>query len=187
MMELTPYSQLIEFETAKHPGNPPIHLWHPDKLGQVDIKITANGEWIHEGGIIKRQRLARLFASVLRLEADGQYYLVTPVEKCRIEVEDVPFMAILLEVSGSGSDQTLSFTTNMGETVVADPDHEIRFVFSETDEPSPYIMVRDGLEARLNRNVYYQLADLMVSEVIKGQSWLGVWSEGDFFKVLSND
>ena len=130
-----------------------------------------------------RQRLVRLFSTVLRKEGD-EHFLVTPVEKCRITVEDAPFQAVLLENSGSDKKQRLTFTTDMAEQVVADESHPIRFDIDETSgEPSPYVMVSDGLEAKLVRSVYYQLADLVVDETVDAEDWLGVWISGIFFKM----
>ena len=140
------------------------------------------------GTPIERQRLVRLFSTVLRREDDGEYYLVTPVEKCRIRVEDAPFQAILMQVTGDGRRQVLSFTTNVADEVIAGPSHAIRVdVDPATDQPSPYLLVRDGLEALISRNVYYQLVDLLVCEQVDGEDWLGVWSQGKFFKFIRND
>ncbi|MDH5737426.1 MAG: DUF1285 domain-containing protein [Gammaproteobacteria bacterium] len=160
---------------------PPVHLWHPESVGDIDIRIDRHGQWWHEGALIERQRLVRLFSTVLRRDEDGEYYLVTPVEKCRIQVEDVPFQAILLEIEGLADQQQLYITTNVADRVLVDTSHPLRFEFDPiTEEPSPYVLVRDGLEARLVRSVYYQLAALCVERA----SWLGVWSAGHFFRLL---
>ena len=129
--------------------------------------------------------MVRLFSTVLRREADDHYYLVTPVEKCRIQVEDVPFQAILMSIQSAGEAQTISFTTNVADEVMLDDDHPLRIeTDSETDEPSPYILVRDRLEARLNRNVFYQLVDAAVEREVEGETLLGVWSSGTFFRLM---
>jgi len=129
--------------------------------------------------------MVRLFSTVLRREEDDHYYLVTPVEKCRIQVEDVPFHAILMNIRSPGESQTITFTTNVADEVLLDSDHPLRIeTDAETEEPSPYILIRDRLEARLNRSVYYQLADAAIEREIEGETWLGVWSTGIFFKLM---
>lgn len=181
MTESAPYSLLAELEKVKSKEPPPIHLWHPDKITDIDMEIKKDGSWFYLGTPITRQRLVRLFSTVLRKESDGHYYLVTPVEKSRIKVEDVPFLAISMDVKGEGEDQILTFTTNMADEVVVDENHPLRFEFDpQTEEPSPYVMVRDSLEAKLARSVYYHLANLCIEK----QHYLGVWSSGIFFKLL---
>ena len=179
-----PYSLLTALENVKGKDLPPVHLWQPDNVRDIDLVIQKDGTWMYMGTPIKRRRLVHLFSTVLRKEGD-EFYLVTPVEKCRITVEDAPFQAVLLDEEGAGQTQTLYFTTDMAERIRADKEHPLRFeIDQKTSEPSPYIMVRNGLEARLNRNVYYQIADLVVSEVVDDESWLGVWSAGSFFKLM---
>ncbi len=183
MAEHAPYSLLAELEKVKGKGRPPIHLWHPDNVKDIDMVIRKDGTWMYMGSPITRQRLVHLFSTVL-LKEEGEYFLVTPVEKCRITVEDVPFQAVLLENIGQGKNQKLTFTTDMAEQVTADESHALRFeINSDTGEPAPYIMVRDDLEAKLTRSVYYQTADLVVSEQIDNETWLGIWSAGTFFKI----
>lgn len=186
MVEHAPYKLLAELEKVKDKGLPPVHLWHPENVSEIDMLIQADGTWMYMGTPITRQRLVRLFSTVLRREGD-EYYLVTPVEKCRISVEDVPFQAVMLENSGIGQDQTLSFTTDMADKVVADEDHPIRFVIdAQSGEPSPYVRVRDGLDAKMVRSVYYQLADLVATEKLGDEDWFGVWSKRRFFKIQEN-
>ncbi|MCB1692782.1 MAG: DUF1285 domain-containing protein [Pseudomonadales bacterium] len=182
------YSLLAELEKVKDLERPPIHLWNPDNVKDIDIRIARDGTWYHEGTPIERHRLVRLFATVMRLEDDGEYYLVTPVEKCRILVEDAPFLAVVMDVSGDGASQRLTFTTNVAETVVAGHEHPIRVEFdSVDDEPAPYVMVRDGLEALISRNVFYEMVDLMVPREIDGVLYQGVWSDGEFFPFARSD
>ena len=184
MNEAAAYSLLNGLEKVKGLPHPPVHLWHPDNVKDIDMQIRGNGEWVHEGSVIKRERLVHLFASVLRKE-DDDYYLVTPVEKCRIVVEDAPFIVILLRNEGQGKAQKLSFTTNMAEEVNCDADHTLRIdINPDSDEPAPYIHIREGLEARINRNVFYQLMDLLVTEQWQGKQWLGLWSYDQFFPVM---
>lgn len=151
------------------------------------MEIRRDGTWLYNGSPIERERLVWLFSTVLRREEDGDYYLVTPVEKCRITVEDAPFQAILLGITGQGKSQVLTFTTNVAEQVVAGSEHPIRVEIDEASgEPSPYILVRDGLDALISRSVYYQLADLLVEEDIDNEAWLGVWSQGSFFRFAKS-
>jgi len=183
MADASPYSLLAQLDGVKAGGNPPIHLWHPDVVKDIDLTIRADGTWFYLGTAITRPRLVRLFSTVLRFDDDG-YSLVTPVERCRIEVEDVPFQAILLNVVGTGSSQRLTFTTDMAAEVTADATHPVRMVFDEASgEPRPYVMVRDGLEARINRSVYYQMIEL--GETVN--QMFGVWSSGTFFAFMRAD
>ena len=137
-------------------GLPPVHLWNPAVCGDIDIRIRRDGVWLHEGTPIGREALVRLFSTVLRKDDDG-FWLVTPVEKLRIVVEDAPFIAVRVDVE----DGVLRFTTNVGDEVVAGPDHPIRVeIAAETGEPRPYLHVRRGLEALIARPVFYELAQM---------------------------
>jgi hypothetical protein len=152
--------------------------------GDFDIRIGRDGTWYYHGSPIGRKPLVRLFASVLRREADGSYWLVTPAERGRIDVEDAPFVAVDLDVAGEGPDQQLTFRTNIDEEVVAGAAHPLRVATNpDTGEPSPYILVRDGLEARLLRPVFYRLVALGQSRPGKGEDEYGVWSKGQFFPL----
>lgn len=185
MSDKVPYSLLAGLEKVKDKKNPPIHLWNPDNVQDIDMVIKRDGTWYYMGSPVTRNRLVWLFSTVLRREDDGEYYLVTPVEKCRITVEDAPFQAILLDVKGEGESQELHFTTNVADQVVADREHPLRFdIDDETDEPAPYVLVRDGLEAMLARNVYYHLVEYCTIREINGVPWLGVWSRGEFFPMM---
>lgn len=151
---------------------------------EFGIHIARDGTWFYHGSPIGRKPLVKLFSSVLRRDEAGDYWLVTPAEKGRIEVEDVPFIAVALEVAGTGEDQVLTFRTNLDEIVEADADHPVRVSLDpETGEPSPYVMVRDRLEARINRPVYYQLVELAVDGRDGEEPVLGVWSKGRFFSL----
>lgn len=183
-----PYSLLAELDNVKDMAHPPVDQWHPDVVKDIDMRIARDGTWYHEGSPIERLRLVRLFSTILRREADDQYYLVTPVEKFRIQVEDVPFQAILMDIIGQGKDQTLKFTTNVADEVIAGAAHPVRVAINEqTGEPSPYVGIRDRMEALISRNVYYQLSELIVSQYVEGRDWLGVWSSGEFFKFIPDD
>ena len=165
---------------AKGRGLPPVHLWNPEFCGDLDMRIARDGTWFYLGTPIGRFELVRLFSSILKLE-DGKYFLVTPVEKVGITVDDAPFVAVDFEATGTGPDQTLRFTTHVGDNVTAGPDHPIRVVRdAETGEPSPYVMVRAGLEALIDRKSFYRLVDLGVHH----EGWFGLWSGGRFFAVI---
>ena len=161
---------------------PPVHLWNPQHCTDIQMEIRADGSWWHEGRKIKRERLVKLFSRILRKDPDGQIYLVTPYEKVIVHVEDAPFLAIRVDRVGTpGMDLNLALSTKLGELAVAGTDLPIRV---ETDpdtlEPSPYVLVRGGLEAKLTRPVFYELAEMAEAyEGCAGQ--LGVWSQGQFF------
>ena len=150
----------------------------------LDMRIARDGTWYYHGSPIARKRLVKLFASVLRREADGSYYLVTPVEKGLVEVEDAPFVAVEMWREGDGQAQRLRFRTNLDDHVTADSTHPIRVNHdSATGEPAPYVLVRGGLEALIARPVYYDLVDLGV-EIERGHDRVyGVWSAGIFFPL----
>ncbi len=136
-------------------GLPPVHLWNPPLCGEIDIRIRADGTWIHEGAPIGRLALVRLFSSVLRKDEDG-FCLVTPAEKLRITVEDAPFTAIGMERDG----EVIRFATNVGDVVEAGPDHPIRIDQGPGGAPRPYLHVRGGLEALIARPVFYELVEM---------------------------
>jgi hypothetical protein len=162
---------------------PPVHLWDPPFCGDLDMEIRRDGTWFHEGTPIGRKRMVRLFSTILKREGDA-YFLVTPVEKVGIRVEDAPFVAVDLEAAGSGPDQVIRFTTNVGDTVLAGPDHAIRVVRDDSGEPSPYIHIRAGLAALIDRKSFYRLVDLGEAHMVDGKEWFGVWSRGSFFKII---
>ncbi|MEO0983870.1 MAG: DUF1285 domain-containing protein [Pseudomonadota bacterium] len=164
---------------------PPVHLWNPEHCGDIGMEIRADGSWWHAGTRFTREKLVRLFSTILRKDEDGQTYLVTPHEKVIVHVEDAPFRAIRIDRDGeTGPDQKLVFVTNMGDVVVAGPDNPIRVETDpETLEPSPYVLVRGRLEAKLARPVFYELADMAVENPDNGGATLGVWSQGAFFEI----
>lgn len=172
------FRQLLEDQAGA--SRPPVEQWQPEREGRIDIRIARDGTWYHEGDPIRREAMVRLFASILRRDDDG-FWLVTPVEKLAIEVEDAPFVAIFLETEGQGGDQRLLLTTNVGDHVLVDADHPID-VEDDDGEPAPYVHVRDGLQARINRTTYYRLADLVEPDP-EDPSRLGVRSCGHFFPI----
>ena len=149
-----------------------------------DIRIARDGTWFHEGDPIRRIELVKLFATVLRRDDAGDFWLVTPVERGRIVVEDTPFVVVEMSARGSGEDQVLSFRTNLDEWVDAGPDHPIRVVHNpQSGEPTPYIEIRNRLEARIMRSVYYEMVDLSVTEGDDGEAEVGLWSKKVFFAL----
>lgn len=163
-------------------GLPPIHKWQPDKIVELDMRIHRDGRWDYQGSPIGRKRMVKLFSTVLRRDDDGEFYLVTPPEKLHIQVDDAPFIAVAMEVKGTGRDQVLIFTTNVGDITAAGPGAPLRMeIDSETGEPAPYVLVRDRLEALINRAVFYDLVELGVEEEVDGVLRFGVWSGGTFF------
>ena len=149
------FEKLIALQATKK--LPPVTSWQPERSGTIDIRIATDGTWYHDGDPILRDAIPRLFATILRLDPEG-YCLVTPAEKLYIEVEDAPFLAIDMEVKGRAPDTDLLFTTNMDDYILVDAEHAIR-VTEVNGHPRPYLHVRDGLEARLTRPVYYRLVD----------------------------
>lgn len=147
--------------------------------GDIGLKIGRDGTWYYQGSPIARKGLVKLFAKVLRLEGDGRYYLVTPVEKVPIEVESLPFVAVEMTREGEGRSQKLTFRTNVDDWVVAGPDHPLGFEPGNLGGFTPFVHVCGGLRARLARPVYYELAALAVEE--DGAETAGVWSQGAFF------
>ncbi|MEM9782501.1 MAG: DUF1285 domain-containing protein [Pseudomonadota bacterium] len=169
--------------TKKAKGPPPVHLWNPPYCGDLDIRIGRDGLWWYLGTPIGREALVKLFASVLKLE-EGRYYLVTPVEKIGITVDDAPFVAVDFEAQSGERGQVLVFETNVGDLTEAGPDNPIRVSFDpETGEPAPYVHVRRGLEALIDRKSFYRLADIGEIRPHDDEDWFGVVSAGLFFPI----
>lgn len=165
-------------------GYPPVERWEPDYCGEMDMVIRRDGSWWHEGARIGREKLIRLFSRILRKDADGETYLVTPVEKIRITVEAAPFLAVRVDAAGEGRERRVAFATNMDDLVVAGPDHPLRIEIGPDGEPDPYVHVRGRLEALITRAAFYDLAELAEEGVDEaGEPCMGVWSRGVFFPV----
>ena len=168
---------------ASKRGLPPVHLWNPPDCGDLDMRIARDGTWFYLGTPIGRKELVRLFSTILRKDGN-RYVLVTPVEKVGITVDDAPFVAVDFETEGVEESQTLTFETNVGDTTVAGPDHPIRVERDpHTGEPSPYVRVRAGLEALIDRKSFYRLVNIGAHE----DGWFGVWSGGEFFPIIPSD
>lgn len=169
---------------AAKKGPPPVHLWNPPFCGDIDMRIARDGTWFYLGTPIGRAPLVKLFSSILRREGDA-YFLVTPVEKVGIRVDDAPLLAVDFAVSGEGAAQSLRFITKTEDEVTASAENPISVDRDpETGEPSPYIHIRAGLWALIDRKSFYRLVDLGCHHDHEGQSWFGLWSEGSFFPVI---
>jgi uncharacterized protein len=158
---------------------PPVDQWNPQACGHSGMRIARDGTWYHEGSPIRRPAMVRLFSTVLRRETDGRHVLVTPVEKLDIDVESTAFRAIEMDTEGEGRARRIAFKLDSGDAVILGPAHPLRIVETEHG-PSPRILVRHGLEAELSRPVYYELAQIALSE---GLDPPGVWSNGAFFAL----
>ena len=156
---------------------PPVSQWNPATERAIDMRIDHNGAWHYNGSVIERVRMVALFSTILRREGD-RYFLVTPHEKLAIEVENVPFIVQLMQVSGKAENQSLEFTDNVGNVFAAGADHQL-WMAEHSGQSLPYVVVRDNLPGLLSRAVYYQLAEL----VIERGDTLGVWSDGHFFHL----
>jgi len=169
---------------ASKGGIPPVEKWNPPFCGDLDIRIARDGTWHYIGTPIGRPALVKLFSNILRKDGE-EYYLVTPVEKVRIRVDDAPFVAVDVEPEGSGTAQRLHFTTQVGDRVTAGPGHPLRVPRDpETGEPAPYVLVRRNLEALIDRKSFYRLVELGCHRMVEGEGWFGLWSDGRFFPVI---
>jgi hypothetical protein len=180
MPDLTSITHAVA--TARAKGPPPVHLWNPPYCGEIDIRIAADGTWIHEGSPIGRPALVKLFASILRKDSE-RYVLVTPVEMLGITVEDAPFIAVEMQAGEGRTGQRLTFRTNVDDEVVAGEAHPLRFEREPTGGLKPYVLVRGGLWARATRSVYLDLVDRAVTRPVDGEPMLGIVSAGCFFPM----
>lgn len=161
-------------------GPPPVDRWNPEHCGRSDMRIARDGTWFYRDSPIDRPAMVRLFASVLRREADGSHVLVTPVEKLTIEVEATAFRATQMTMAGDGENRRIGLTLDSGDALIVGPDHPLTIV-DTAEGPSPRVAVRFGLEAELNRPLYYELAEIALAE---GHDPPGVWSDGIFFPLI---
>ncbi len=170
-------------KAVKTRGLPPVETWNPPFCGDIDMEIRRDGTWFYQGTPIGRPALVKLFASILIREGD-EYFLVTPVEKVGIRVQDAPFIAVDFQVAGEGEAQDLTFLTNLDDAVVAGPEAPVRVVRDpNTGEPSPYVRIRRNLEALIDRKSFYRLVELGVHH----DGWFGIWSGGEFFGIIPSE
>jgi hypothetical protein len=173
---------LISIKQAESSGHAKKN-WQPEHVGEIDIHIKADGQWFHEGRPFQRIALVKLFASVLRREGDI-HYLVTPGEKLAIQVDDAPFVATTMEWMEGSDHQALTFTTTLGDSIVADEQHPIRVeTDSVTQLPRPYIHFRNGLEALISRSAFFDLASMAQAVECEGVTHLIVQSMGAEFSL----
>ena len=184
MTKISPASLIKEIEKYEGDLLPPVHLWNPPICKNINMRIDREGRWYFMDSIIGRERMVRLFSRVLRLDDDGYYYLVTPVEKIKLEVEDKPFLIVDFSIAGRDKEQIISFKTNTNDHFLLDEHHPLRVeIKSSTKEPSPYVLVRENLEGLLSRNVYYKLVDISVTKKLKHKKIVGIWSRNQFFEL----
>jgi uncharacterized protein len=178
-------SALISRAARAGKGLPPVERWNPPFCGDIDMEIRADGTWFYLGTPIGRMPLVQLFSTVLRRDADGRTYLVTPVEKVGIRVVDAPFIAVEVDVSGGGDNQTITFRTNVGDVVEAGPGHPLRFAIEpETGGLKPYLLVRGRLEALVARPVMYELVGHGEEIAVEGKQMFAVRSKGEIYPIM---
>ena len=181
-MIVKPSAEGLLKQVGRAKGPPPVHLWDPPFCGDIDIRIARDGTWFYLGTPIGRAPLVKLFASILKREGEA-YFLVTPVEKVGIRVDDAPLLAVDFTASGEGAAQVLRFVTLTGDEVEANADHLITVTY-RGEEPAPYIHVRAGLKALIDRKSFYRLCELGCHGLQSGESWFGLWSHGEFMPVI---
>jgi hypothetical protein len=159
-----------------------VHLWNPPFCGDLDMRIAGDGTWFYMGTPIGRPALVRLFSTILKRE-DGKHFLVTPVEKVGIRVDDAPFLAVEMLREGEGQDRTLRFRTNVDDWVDCDGTHGLRFKQAADGGLTPYLHVRADLWAKVTRAIYYDLVDIGEEQVVDGRPMFGIASGGEFFAM----
>ena len=174
---------IYDFSKRKKKGIPPVEKWNPPFCGDIDMHILRNGKWTYMGSEIKRPAMIKLFSNIIRLDEDGHYYLVTPVEKVRIKVDDVPFVAVSMNKTTEKGIDSLSFVTNVQDEVVLSKENPIEIVINDNDEPSPYITIRKNLKALISRSVYYDLINMAEEEIIEDKKFLVIKSNNTLFKL----
>ena len=176
------FEHVAQYDTTGQ--GPPVDQWDPPFTDDLELFINRNGRWFYQGREIERLALRRLFASIMRRESDGYYYLLTPHEKYRIQVEDVPFLAHSVEQEGEGDGRVLWLHTDVEDRFPIGDSHPLIVRTDEkSGEPQPYVMVRRGLQARIERSAFYHLTDLAEERTINGATHVGVISQGSFFSL----
>jgi hypothetical protein len=167
-------------------GLPPVHLWNPPFCGDLDMRIAADGTWFYQGTPIGRPALVRLFSTILKRE-DGKHFLVTPVEKVGIRVDDAPFLAVEMQREVTHQGPSLRFRTNVDDWIDCDSAHRLRFEAAAEGGLTPYLHVRADLWAKVTRALYYDLVDMGEERMVDGRAMFGVVSAGEFFAMASAD
>jgi hypothetical protein len=168
--------------TSGGKGLPPVHLWNPPFCGDLDMRIGSDGTWFYMGTPIGRPALVRLFSTILKRE-DGKHFLVTPVEKVGIRVDDAPFLAVEMQKKNDSSGALLRFRTNVDDWVDCDAAHRLRFEMAADGGLTPYLHVRADLWAKVTRAIYYDLVDMGAERMVDGKEMFGVESAGEFFPM----
>jgi uncharacterized protein len=168
--------------TSGGKGLPPVHLWNPPFCGDLDMRIASDGTWFYMGTPIGRAALVRLFSTILKREGD-KHFLVTPVEKVGIRVDDAPFLAVEMQRKNDSRGALLRFRTNVDDWVDCDAAHRLRFEAAADGGLTPYLHVRADLWAKVTRALYYDLVDMGEERVVDGQEMFGVESAGEFFPM----
>jgi hypothetical protein len=179
---LTAAARNAATESAAGRGLPPVHLWNPPFCGDLDMRIARDGTWFYQGTPIGRPALVRLFSTILKYE-DGKHFLVTPVEKVGIRVDDAPFLAVEMMTEQDERGRRLSFRTNLDDWVLCDRDHGLRFEVAADGGLTPYLHVRADLWAKVTRALYYDLVDMGEERMVDGRAMFGVVSSGEFFAM----
>ena len=169
-------------DAAKGKGLPPVHLWNPPFCGDLDMRIARDGTWFYQGTPIGRPALVRLFSTILKRE-DGKHFLVTPVEKVGIRVDDAPFLAVEMQKEADARGVRLRFRTNVDDWVDCDRDHRLRFERAADGGLEPYLHVRADLWAKVTRALYYDLVDMGEERMVEGRAMFGIASAGEFFAM----
>jgi hypothetical protein len=183
---VTPKAEGLAAAAAKAGRLPPVHLWNPPFCGDIDMAIARDGTWFYQGSPIGRAAMVKLFSGILKREGDA-YFLVTPVEKVGIRVDDLPLHAIDVDAAGEGAAQVLTFRTRTADDVVAGPENPIAVDIGADGQPAPRVHVRRGLWARVDRKTFYRMIDLGQTAVHEGRMFFGLWSSGQFFPIIPSD
>ena len=164
-------------------GYPPVDQWNPEVVGDIDIRIDREGRWYYQGDKMERKAMVKLFSSILRLDEDNSYYLVTPVEKMKISVDVAPFAIVDFRVDNQEGKPTLFFKDSVGDEVALNRLDQLSVTESKSGEPIPLLTVRRNLKGLINRNVFYRLVDIAEHHTVNGEELIGVWSNGVFFPL----
>ena len=172
------------FSKSGKKGLPPVDKWNPPFCGDIDLKILRDGRWMYMGTEIKRPAMVRLFSTILRLDPDGEYYLVTPVEKVRIQVEDTPFLIVSMDKLKKENKTSLIFYTSLKDEIILTKKNPISIEVNDKNEPSPYILVRNNLRGLISRSVYYELIEYAQERTIEDKNFLTIESNNEIFKMF---
>ena len=172
------------FSKSGKKGLPPVDKWNPPFCGDIDLKILRDGRWMYMGTEIKRPAMVRLFSTILRLDSDGEYYLVTPVEKVRIQVEDTPFLIVSMDKLKKEDKTSLIFYTSLKDEIILTKKNPISIEVNDKNEPSPYILVRNNLRGLISRSVYYELIEYAQERTIEDKNFLTIESNNEIFKMF---